>query len=57
MYDENKGCFIIGLTQQETVYWKSQIPVQIRIKFSDGVVESSCIQYVNVRKSLSSSIL
>lgn len=52
-YSLDDKCFYLLLTETETRSFKDQVPVQIRVQFLDKTVQSSCIQYINVRRALS----
>ena len=57
LYDTVEHCFLVPLTQEETQTFSYQIPVQIRVKYTTGEIEPSCIQYHNVQNCISQEVM
>lgn len=56
-YNEEKKTFSVLLTEKETQHWSYQIPVQIRILFDDGLIDSSEQEMWNVRPYLNKEVM
>lgn len=56
-YDSNLACFYVPLTQEETVHFNYQIPVQLRVKYTDGVIDLSDTEFWSVNTSLSKEVM
>ena len=57
LYDTGTGSFLVPLTQEETQMFSYQIPVQIRVKYTTGEIEPSCVQYVNIQNCISHEVM
>lgn len=56
-YDEEKKIFSVLLTERETQNWSYQIPVQMRILFNDGTIDSSEQEMWNIRPYLNKEVM
>ena len=56
-YNEESKIFSVLLTQEETKNWNSQIPVQIRILFKNGLIDSSEPEMWYVRPCLNKEVI
>ncbi len=52
-YNPKDGCWYVTLTEEETLTFRDTVPVQIRVQFTDGSIQLSCIQYIGVQRALS----
>lgn len=57
VFDATKNVFSVWLTQAETQHWTNQVPVQARIQYSDGTIDSTDIDYWNMRACLSHEVM
>lgn len=57
LYDTSSGSFLVPLTQQETQQFSYQVPVQVRVKYYGGEIETSCVQYVNIQNCISQEVI
>lgn len=57
LYDTSSNSFLVPLTQQNTQQFSYQIPVQLRVKYLSGEVETSYIQYVNIQNCISQEVI
>ena len=56
-YNSASDSFTMRLTQEETVKWKYQVPIQIRVKELDGTITRSDLFYAYINPSLSNEVL
>lgn len=56
-FDAEKNMFSVWLTQTETQHWTNQIPVQARIQFADGTIDSTEIDYWYIRSCLNKEVM
>ena len=57
-YNASEKVFKIHLTQQDTIQWTyARLPVQLRVKFVDGTVDSTDTKPWNVRQALSDEVI
>lgn len=57
VYDVKEQKFIVTLTQQETQHWDYQVPVQIRVQFADGTIDSSEPEIWYLRPCLNKEVM
>lgn len=56
-YDEQKQCYTVYLTQEDTLAFNKPIKSQVRVKFKTGDVSSSLIKTDTVYPTISEKIL
>lgn len=57
LYNAEQNVFSVWLTQAETQNWKNQIPVQVRVGFTDNSVDSSDIEMAFIRPCLNKEVM
>jgi len=56
-FNAANNVFSVWLTQQETQNWTNQIPVQARMEFIDGTIDSTEIDYWYIRSCLNKEVM
>ena len=56
-HNAEQNVFSVWLTQKETQNWNNQIPVQVRVSFMDGTIDSTDIEMAFIRPCLNKEVM